>query len=354
MANEPVRTGIVGYGFVSKTFHVPMILATDGMELVAVSSSRPEQVRADLPGVEGVGSADELIARDDLDLIVIASPNQTHRPLAEATLCAGKHVLVDKPFVLSLEEARSILRIADEHGKSVSVFQNRRWDSDFLGIRRVIEEGYIGRVVELASRMIRFVSVPNRNWRETSGDGSGLWFDLAPHLVDQAVQLFGLPEAVTAEIATLRSGAKTDDWFEAILRYPGLRVVLGGSLVAKGGVPRFLVHGDAGSVLKQEADVQEDRFKEGMAPDADGVGGDDDPLTVFHGDGRQETLSSPMGSQITFYRDLARAIRGQGPNPVSPRDALAVMAVIDAAQRSATEGRMTKLALTEDEFSQWQ
>jgi len=353
MLDTPIRVGVVGYGFVSKLFHIPMIQATPAMRLIAISSSRPDNVVADLPDVNVVPTAEDLIALNDVDLVVIASPNPTHRPLAEAALNAGKHVLVDKPFVLSLDEARSVLETARKAGKIVSVFQNRRWDSDFLGIKSVIESGRVGRVAHLESRLIRFAPVPGEQWRDADGAGSGVWFDLAPHMVDQIVQLFGLPDRVSAEIGALRDGARTDDWFEVILRYPSHFVSLLGSRIAAASVARFVLHGHKGSVVKAEADLQEDRFKEGVSPDAPDVGDDPDDMIVFDGYGGQERLATPNGRQLDIYHALAKAILGQAPNPVLPREALAVMAIIEAARRASESGKAAELSLTQAEFAEW-
>lgn len=353
MPHDVIRVGIVGYGFVAKTFHVPMVQATAGMELVAIASSRRDAVVADLPDVAVAGTPEALIAREDIDLIVLASPNQTHRPLAEAALTAGKHVLVDKPFMLTLEDARAVLATAERFGKMVSVFQNRRRDSDFLGIKQAIAMGHLGKVTHFDSRIIRFNPTPDTQWRETSGEGSGAWFDLAPHLVDQVVQLFGIPDDVSADLAALRAGASTDDWFEVVLRYPGRRVTLGGSLLAAGGVPRFTVHGEKGSVVKPMADLQEARFVAGMAPDASGVGTDPDSMVLFEGDADPSLLPTPDGDQLGFYTNLVRALRGKAANPVSPREALAVMAVIEAAVASAASGKVMTLDLTPDERAAW-
>ena len=205
-ADGIVRVGLIGYGYVAKTFHAPMITATPGLDLVAVASSRAGDVHADHPGVDVV-DADRLIARADVDLVVIASPNDTHRPLAEAALTAGHHVVVDKPFALSLEDARAVVATADRCQRIVSVFQNRRWDSDYLGIRQVIDGGLIGEVVHFESHIARFRPSPRDRWRENPGPGAGLWFDLGPHLADQLV--VPMAQAGGGSFVTMRPTAHT-------------------------------------------------------------------------------------------------------------------------------------------------
>lgn len=348
VAGDPVRVGLIGYGYVGRTFHAPMIAATPGMDLVAVASTRPGEVHADHPGVDVVDT-DGLIARTDLDLVVIASPNDTHRPLAQAALTAGHHVVVDKPFTLSLEEARAVVATADRGQRIVSVFQNRRWDSDYLGVRQVIDLGLIGEVAHFESHIDRFRPDPRDRWRESPGPGAGLWFDLGPHLADQALQIFGLPEAVTADFGCLRAGSSTDDWAHVILDYPRCRVILHGSMLAAGAHTRFVVHGTRGSVVKRGGDIQEAQLRAGVAPGSPGWGADPDDLDLYDADGTHRRHPTPPGDQLQYYRELHRAITAGGPNPVPPHQILGVMAVLDAARISAGTGRRTELALTADE-----
>ena len=351
-ADDTVRVGLIGYGYVAKTFHAPMITATPGLQLAAVASSRAADVHADHPGVHVV-DADELIARGDVDVVVIASPNDTHRPLAEAALTAGHHVVVDKPFTLSLQDARAIIDTADRCRRIVSVFQNRRWDSDYLGIKQVIDGGLIGEVAHFESHIDRFRPNPRDRWRENAGPGAGLWFDLGPHLADQALQLFGLPDAVTADFGCLRAGSRTDDWAHVILDYPRLRVVLHGSMIAAGAHTRFIAHGTAGTVVKHCSDIQEDQLKAGVVPGGPGWGEDSDDMLLYDADGRQTSRPTPPGNQLRYYRELHQAITADGPNPVPPQQILAVMAVIDAARLSAQTGRRTELALSPEERKHW-
>lgn len=350
-ADDTVGVGLIGYGYVGRTFHAPMITATPGLELVAVASSRAADVNADYPDVHVV-DADGLIARSDVDLVVIASPNDTHRPLAEAALTAGSHVVVDKPFTLSLQDARAVVDTADRCQRIVSVFQNRRWDSDYLGIRQVIDGGLIGEVAHFESHIDRFRPSPRDRWRENPGPGAGLWFDLGPHLVDQALQLFGLPEAVTADFGCLRAGSRTDDWVHVILDYPRRRVVLHGSMIAAGAHTRFLAHGTEGTVVKRRSDIQEDQLRAGFLPGAPGWGEDSDDMLLYDAAGRQTRRPTPPGNQLRYYSELHGAITAKGPNPVPRQQILAVMAVLDAGRRSARTGRRTELALSPEERRQ--
>jgi predicted dehydrogenase len=203
---QTINIALIGYGFVGKTFHAPLIQSVDGLRLAVVSSRDEEKVKRDLPDVLVVATPEEAIQHPDIDVVVIASPNATHAPLATLALNAGKHVVVDKPFTLDMKEARDLIALADEKQLLLSVFHNRRWDSDFLGIKQIIAQGTLGKVKHLESHIDRFRPEVRVRWREQNVPGSGLWFDLGPHLIDQTLQLFGLPESVQGNIATLRDG----------------------------------------------------------------------------------------------------------------------------------------------------
>jgi len=340
-----VRVGLIGYGYAGKTFHAPLIGAVPAMRLAAVASSDAAKVHADWPGVEVERDPLALARRDDLDLVVIATPNDSHYPLARAALLAGRHVCVDKPFAVTRAEAAELVALARERGRVLSVFHNRRWDGDFLTLRRLLGEGTLGRVVELESRFDRFRPEVRARWREGTGPGSGLWFDLGPHLIDQAVCLFGAPQGIFLDQAALRDGAVADDWFCATLRYDRLRVVLrAGTLVASG--PRYVLHGTRGSFVKHGLDAQEDALKAGTRPTwpaEPGWGRDPGPAVIVAPDATG-TLSSSVvptesGDYASYYAQLAECIRSRAPNPVPPEQALAVMGLIEAGRASARERR---------------
>jgi predicted dehydrogenase len=265
---QTINIALIGYGFVGKTFHAPLIQSVDGLRLAVVSSRDEEKVKRDLPDVLVVATPEEAIQHPDIDVVVIASPNATHAPLATLALNAGKHVVVDKPFTLDMKEARDLIALADEKQLLLSVFHNRRWDSDFLGIKQIIAQGTLGKVKHLESHIDRFRPEVRVRWREQNVPGSGLWFDLGPHLIDQTLQLFGLPESVQGNIATLREGAEIDDWAHVVLNYPAHKVILHASMLVAGGTARFTVHGDKGSVVKARIDQQEAQLLAGVIPAA--------------------------------------------------------------------------------------
>ncbi|HBK46139.1 MAG TPA: oxidoreductase, partial [Xanthomonadaceae bacterium] len=275
--DKPFNLALLGYGYVGRVFHAPLIGATPGLALHAVVSSQPEAVRADLPAVRVSADRAAVLADPQVDAVVIATPNQTHAPIAREALAAGKHVLVDKPFTVTSAEARRLVAAAATAGRVISVFQNRRWDADFLTVRRLLDEGRLGEIAEFHSHFDRHRPQVRDRWRESDVPGGGLWFDLGPHLLDQALQLFGPPDAVQADIARQRAGARSDDYFDVTLHYPALRAVLhAGSLVADNRL-RFAVHGTRGSFVKHGLDTQEDMLRAGRRPGGANWGVDPSP-----------------------------------------------------------------------------
>ncbi|WKW39883.1 oxidoreductase [Enterobacter mori] len=348
---KTINIALIGYGFVGKTFHAPLIQSIEGLTLAVVSSRDEEKVKRDLPNVLVVATPEEAIQHPDVDLVVIASPNATHAPLAALALNAGKHVVVDKPFTLDMQEARELIALADEKQRLLSVFHNRRWDSDFIGIKQVIEEGRLGKVKLFESHIDRFRPEVRVRWREQNVPGSGLWFDLGPHLIDQTLQLFGLPQSVQGNIATLRDGAEINDWAHVVLNYPEHKVILHASMLVAGGTSRFTVHGDQASVVKARIDQQEAQLLAGVIPGSESWGEDSDDMVLFDAAGDATRLKTPKGDQRQYYINVRDALTGTIGNPVHPVEALAVMAVLEAAVRSSETGSTQTLELTAEERS---
>lgn len=340
--DRPVRVALVGYGFAGRTFHAPLIGAIDGLSLTTVASSAAPRVHADLPSVDVIADPFAVACHPDIDLVVIASPNPTHAPLARAALQAGKHVVVDKPLTPTLEEARELVALASEQGRLLSVFQNRRWDSDFLGIRDAIDEGRVGEAMHIESRIERFRPLVRDRWREQAGAASGLWWDLGPHLVDQVMQLWGRPDRIQASLARQRDGATTDDWAHVVLEFGPRRAVLHAGMLAANSGPRFVVHGSTGTLVKRAADPQEAQLIDGLRPGDADWGMDPDPLLVSENGQALRELATPRGDQSRYYAAIAAALDGTGDNPVPVREALDVMAVLEAGTVSAAEGRSVR------------
>ena len=353
MTSRTLRAGLVGYGFVGQTFHAPVLSAVPGFELAAVASSQPQKVNADWPNAAVVPGVAALVARPDIDLVVVATPNALHYPVAKAALEAGKHVVVDKPFTLDVAEARDLEALARRNSRVLAVYQNRRFDADYLTLKDVLASGELGRPVYLESHFDRFRPEVRDRWREQKVPGAGLWVDLGAHLVDQAVQLFGKPDSLQLDTAALRDGAQVEDYFHAVLRYESgphapLRVVLHATTLAAHAAPRYIVHGTRGSYIKHGVDPQEDALRAGQRPPMAGWGADpqDGELVVPGSDGgepQRRVWPTRAGNYVDYYAAVRDAILGTRPNPVPPEQAVALMELLDIGQRSAAEGRAIRI-----------
>ena len=322
-------------------FHAPLLGAIPQFRLSKVVTSRREQVAKDLPAVTAVPDINDILGDPQIGLVVVASPSANHFEHAHAALLAGKHVVVDKPVATTAREADELIALADTRGLVLSVFQNRRWDDDYLTASHCIEQGWLGKVFHYEVHFDRFRPQIKAGWREDPGGGSGILYDLGAHLIDQSLHLFGMPRAVTADVIAQRTGAKVEDYFHLVLDYAPLRVILHAATLVVHPGPRFTVHGDGGSFLKFGMDGQEDALKQGMRP-GDPLWGSDSQayygeLTPAGGTSRKvETL---RGGYQRFYEALAVCLETGAPVPVDPRDSRNGLLVIEAAQRSAAERR---------------
>ncbi|WDO08169.1 Gfo/Idh/MocA family oxidoreductase [Streptomyces murinus] len=347
--STPLRVGLVGYGLAGSVFHAPLITATEGLVLDTVVTSNPErqqQARDAFPEVTLAATPEELFARaGELDLLVIASPNKTHVPLATAALEAGLPVVVDKPLAGTAAEARALAALAEDRGLLLSVFQNRRWDNDFLTLRALLEDGALGDVRRFESRFERWRPRPKGGWRE-SGDPAeigGLLYDLGSHVVDQALVLFGPAAEVYAEADVRRPGAEADDdTFIALTHASGVRSHLYVSATTPQLGPRFRVLGSEAGYVKYGLDPQEAALREGLHPGPrwgaepeslyGRIGAGESPLT-----GGGTPVKTLPGDYPAYYAAVAAALTGAGPNPVTALEAAAALDVLEAARRSAQE-----------------
>jgi predicted dehydrogenase len=350
-AATPLRVALVGYGPAGSFFHAPLIAATPGLVLdtiVTGSEERRAQARAEHPGVRFADTAEELWSGAAPDLVVLASPNRTHVPLATAALEAGLPVVVDKPLAGTAEEARKLAALADSRGLLLTVFQNRRWDSDFLTLRALLADGALGDVHRFESRFERWRPHLKGGWRE-SGDPAeigGLLYDLGSHLVDQALTLFGPARSVYAESDVLRPGAAADDdSFVAIRHTSGVRSHLWMSATTARLGPRFRVLGSAGGFVTHGLDPQEAALREGLRP-GEGAAWGAEPESAWGTVGTDEPgrpVPSLPGDYPAFYAAVEAALRGGTAPPVTALEAAAALEVLEAARRSAATGQVETL-----------
>jgi scyllo-inositol 2-dehydrogenase (NADP+) len=309
------------------------------LEAVATSRAMPGGLRV-------VSDPQALIADPAIDLIVIATPNASHFPLASRALEAGKHVVVDKPFAASAEQADRLIALARERDRRLTVFHNRRWDGDFLTVRDLLASGRIGEVMLCEMHWDRFRLGLRPGWKDEAAEGTGLLYDLGSHLIDQALVLFGRPDAVSGDLALQRAGAVVDDYFALTLHYGPRRVILSASTLVTAPRPRFALYAKGGSFVKYGLDPQEDQLKAGLRPGERGFG--DEPARL-HGimtlpDGGCERISTQAGRYPEFYQGVAAAIADGAAVPVEPADARLGLVIIEAAKQSAAKGCMVQMA----------
>ena len=347
-----IRVGLIGYGYAGATFHAPLICSTEGLALTRIASSNAHKVHQDFPDVALSQSPQDLINAADVDLVVIATPNASHHPLAMQALLAGKHVVLEKPFTVTVAQAEELLQLAQQKNLVLSVFHNRRWDNDFLTARHCIESGMLGEITTYQSHYDRYRPNVRQRWREDDLPGSGTLYDLGAHLIDQALVLFGMPDTIFADVFAQRAGGAAPDYFHLVLGYASRRVILhSGAIVSNPGL-RLQVHGSAGSYVKNGFDPQEDALRAGRTP-GDALWGCEPEAAfgqiTFERDGQfvTEKLETVPGSYMHYYQAMADAIANGAPAPVSAAEALAVIKVIDYAMQSSREQRVIALPSVE-------
>jgi len=330
-----LNVGLIGFGFSGKVFHAPVIRAVDGVRLTTIvqRSGTPDPRYSD---VEFVRSVEELLTRA-IDLVVITTPNTSHHPIAQQCLLAGRHVVIDKPFTTTLREAEELVRLGAVKRRVLSAYQNRRYVGDFVTLRQLLSEGVLGRVTMFESHFDRFrPELRPGAWREQPQPGSGVWFDLGPHLLDQALVLFGTPQTVSADIRVEREGAAADDAFDVTLHYPRMRALLRASMLAVSPGPTFAVHGTKGSFVKYGLDPQEAALKSGRTPDESHW--DSEPPEMY---GR---LTTPEGTRTVptipssftqYYENIRDAILGKTQSAVTPEHVLNIMRGLELAVASS-------------------
>ncbi len=344
-----IHTALLSFGMSGKVFHAPFIALHPGFQLLGSWERSTKEIQKFYPGARSYSSLEEVIADPLVDLVIVNTPTYTHYEYAKRALQAGKHVVVEKAFTTTPTEAAELVELARKTNLKLCVYQNRRWDSDFKTVCEVINQGLIGSVVEATFGFLRYAPILSpKAHKEDPGPGAGIMKDLGPHIIDQALFLFGMPKAVFAEIAITRPRSQVDDYFHLVLRYETSRVHLKGGYFYQEPGPSYVLHGEKGSFVKVRGDVQEDQLKAGMKPDHPDYGVESVEnqglLHTLKGDQiireQRETLN---GDYREYYSQVYEAIADGKPIPVSGEDGLAVMKIIDAAFESWKKGRWVEV-----------
>jgi scyllo-inositol 2-dehydrogenase (NADP+) len=342
-----VRVGVIGFGLAGQAFHAQVIRGVPGMELACILERSGSKARERYPDVRVVRSLDELLADGSIQLCVVATPNDSHFELAKRCLLAGRDVVVDKPFTPTLAESEELVRLAQERGRLITVYHDRRWDGAFRTVKKIVQEGSLGRVAEYEARFDRFRPDPKPNaWRERKGQpGAGVLFDLGPHLLDQALVLFGEPRTITASAICQRETSEVDDAFDVCMEYPWLRAMLRARIIAYAPGPHVLIHGTKGSFIKYGMDPQEERMRNNKVPEGTDWGPDWGvereelwgTLSLVGQTGRK--VQTERGDYRGFYVNVRDAIEKGASLEVAPDQALRAMRAILLAHKSSREGR---------------
>jgi predicted dehydrogenase len=340
-----IRVGLIGFGMAGRVFHAPLISSVDGLELAAVMERSTDKATERYPGITVYRSLEAILADKSLGLLVVATPNNTHYALAKEILSAGKNVVVDKPMTVTSAESIELIGLAKKHNVLLVPFHNRRWDSDFLTVQKLLHEGALGRLVALESRFDRWRPAPltERLWKEDV-DSGGMLQDLGPHLVDQALVLFGMPEAVSAEALRERDGAGPNDSFIIRLRYSNLNVTVASNLLSLKAGPRYRLRGTRGGYVKKGVDPQEAALNKVTRIDDPNWGREPaEDWGVLHVGIDGGSVSRPVlaipGDYRVIYAGVRDALLGKSPAPVTGIDGWRVARLLEWAQRSSDERR---------------
>ena len=343
--SQVIRVGVAGYGKAAKFFHIPFVTTMKEFKLTAILQRSIDEAKNAFPHVNVVSSIDELVQLDDVDLVIVTTPNATHFDFAAKAMRAGKHVVVDKPFTNTLEEASELMRIATETGRVLSVFQNRRYASDFITMRELIDKKLLGDVHEFNATYDRYRPEPIPGaWREADIPGSGVLYDLGPHLLDQVLTLFGKPETITADIRKQRSHATVDDYFNIWLNYGFLKVILHGGMLVREQGPRYMIQGTRGSFLKYGEDPQEAKLKAGELPIGDDWGREpesSDGILHTEIDGKVTRTSVPTrnGNYGIYFRNVYNSIVNKAAVVEKPEHGYNTIRLIQLAFESSKQGK---------------
>jgi predicted dehydrogenase len=348
--DRKIKTAIVGFGLSGRVFHAPFLHDHPGFDLVYVVERYGQSSKEIYPEVQVVRHYEELLEKNDLDLVALAVPNTEHYLMAKEFLEAGKHVVVEKPFTPTAAEADELILISQKTGRKIFVYHNRRFDGDFKTVQQLVYHGYLGELLHFEAHFDRFAPGPRRSaWRDAPLPAGGVFFDLGSHLIDQALVLFGMPKSVFADIRKLRPEGKVDDCFEVKLRYEILTVTLKASVFVKEPGPRYILHGRKGSFVKYGIDPQEELLKQGFTPGGEGWG-EENPEnwgvlhTEMNGQQFRGQLQTEPGNYMEFYDNVHEVLKNGAEMAIRPEEARNVIRIIELAFRSADTGTIVPVA----------
>ena len=341
---KKIKTGLAAYGSSGKLFHAPFLKAHSGFEISGAWERSSKNIIYDYPEAHSYNSLAELLG-SDCELVIINTPVDTHFHFAKQALDAGKHVLVEKAFTTTVQEAQILIELAESKGLKLTIYKNRRYDSDFKTVQKVLQGGVLGDIIDAELRFERFnPSLSPKVWKETDGAGAGVLMDLGPHIIDQAVVLFGYPTKLFATLRKTREGTAVDDYFEIMLFYPKMTVRLKASFLVNEPTPAYVLHGRNGSFLKSRADIQEDELKLGKQPNRENWG--TEPLSAqgyLHTGTERKKIRSENGNYLEFYDGVYASLTENTTMPVTGVQALQTMKIIAAARECQRRGEVVIL-----------
>lgn len=347
--NSPIKTALCSFGMSGLVFHSPFLSINPGFNFYAVWERTKNEAAKKFPNVITYRSLEEMLADELVELVIVNTPNSTHYEYAKKALDAGKHVIVEKPFTVNVKEAEELITLAKKQKKLLSVYQNRRYDSDYKTIKKVLDKKLLGEVVEAEFHFDRFrEELSPKQHKEIPGPGTGVLYDLGAHIIDQALQLFGIPEKVFADIRAIRPVSKVDDYFEVLLYYPNLRVRLKASYSVKEALPGYILHGLKGSFIKPKTDVQETLLQAGNIPGGKDWGTEPETEkgllhTEIDGKEVRKYIDSERGNYDDYYSGIYDAIRNNKPLPVTAEEGKNVIRIIETAFESSKAQRVIEL-----------
>jgi scyllo-inositol 2-dehydrogenase (NADP+) len=346
---NPIKTALLSYGMSGEIFHAPLLSVNPGFELTTIVQRNSDKGRQRYPKVKIVRQVTEVMEDETIELVVINTPNESHFQFATQALDAGKHVIVEKPFTVTIQEAEKLIALAKKKNKLLTVFQNRRWDGDFMTVKKIVENGWVGKIAEFELHYDRYRNYIEANtWKEEQGPGSGILYNLGSHMLDQVLVLFGMPAEVDARVGVQRPNGKVEDFYDIRMHYHDFHAIVKSSYLVREATPRYILHGTEGSFIKYGIDPQEQALKDGKIPGSTGWGSEDKELwgklnTSLDGLHVEASIETIPGDYTIFYKNVHDSIRNGKSLVVKPEESKDVIRLIEACYESNRSRKAVKL-----------